>query len=527
MATTVVHSLTAVQGPIKGFNTTDSTSSSSGGAIFSGGIGIAKNLNVGGALSASSLKTTGIVTVTAKYTILDSDSVIRVNGFVPITVTMPNATFNTGRLITVVNAGTGGVVLAGAWVCGRTAIVLLDKYESIQLVSNGAQWDGVGHDQDKIDRWTNFCSLFRFSPDLATLQQSPQAATPVIHYNKLKLPNQQPSYKYDYEVATTPHTAFFGGLLLLPDGQVLSGRDNSSSIVRTLTGAIYATDGTLPIQPWCSFVLLPNGNVCLIPYRSPRVGLFRAPYNTDTNYLAGPDHGHSYLSPNAAFMGGVLTKNTAGNWVVVMVPHGAPNIGLYYPSEDVNQPGTYANGPSVGAETTSFRFSGAVIASNGKIVFGCFDSTEPNIGVYNPTDGATGSFVRVAVTLGWGYLCPSLCLDGTVVMGSRTGHTCAYDPVNNSVLEFSNATRPSTLTLPNGHIIMLSDGNTPPLIRAPLTNSVTELPINIPSTWTGRSCVLPDGRVCIATWVTSTVRFLHTGMHWPVALATHTLFNKF
>lgn len=48
MATKLVHSITAAEGPIKGFATADSTSTTSGGAIFSGGVGIAKNLNLGG-----------------------------------------------------------------------------------------------------------------------------------------------------------------------------------------------------------------------------------------------------------------------------------------------------------------------------------------------------------------------------------------------------------------------------------------------------------------------------------------------
>ena len=150
-----------------------------------------------GPITSPTFVSSGIVNVSDDYTVGAGVGVVRVIGYVPISVVLPTASSNAGRFITVVNVGTGGVVLSGyggtETVCGMAQLVLAEQNESLTLVCDGGSgWDAVGADVDRLQRWTNFCSLFRFSPaldDQATIPecqhtclvlQPPQASQSVV-----------------------------------------------------------------------------------------------------------------------------------------------------------------------------------------------------------------------------------------------------------------------------------------------------------------------------------------------------------
>jgi hypothetical protein len=507
MATSIVHSIKAVTGP----------------------------------LTSPTFVTSGTVTYTdnntASYSVADGVAVVRVNCCVPVKVTLPTTSAaNAGRFLTVTNVGNGGVVVDGNTflVCGLAQIVLLEQNDSITLVCDGTTgWDGTDVDKDSVERWTNFCTLFRFSTALATKQQSPNAATPIKEYNKMKLPNQLPVYTYRLETLNTAyrssqstHTSL-GNMLVLPNKKILTLNDGTTNsvnvydpVTNTDTNIDTGTDTTFDI-PWSGSVLLPNGYVCLIPSKRTTIGLFKPPYASTNDYLDGPAHGASVLSTYRAFKGGALIRSAAGHWMVVMGPYSAGVVGLYFPDVAGGGAGAYRAGPSIGANYTPFRYTGVTVAVNGKVIF----SNAPwgAFGIYDPAGSGT-------VDATYGNLNTVMALDASIV-SIVSGAINKYDAITNTaastgITVSDGSSTPTMCMLPNGHVVIISLNRI--IIWDPINNTTSQIEsANIGTTLnTGISgCVLPDGRFMFYNG--NTLYALHTGMTWPTALCTHTQFNKY
>lgn len=96
-------------------------------------------------------------TITANYTVVDQDEVIYVqNGATPVIITFPNATTNSGRVITVARrtASTGAITIApvggtqveaaaGTFAATTTLAVLGAAGSRVTFVSNGASWGRI------------------------------------------------------------------------------------------------------------------------------------------------------------------------------------------------------------------------------------------------------------------------------------------------------------------------------------------------------------------------------------------------
>ena len=137
MATTILHSVSAAVGPV----------------------------------TSTTFATTGIVTVTDDYTVVSGKSVVRCDSCAPVMITLPAAASNTGRFLTIINVNCGGAVIdpnASELVCGLPAIVLLEANESITLICDGTGWDSENCDKDRLEKWLNFCTIFRFHIGLTT-----------------------------------------------------------------------------------------------------------------------------------------------------------------------------------------------------------------------------------------------------------------------------------------------------------------------------------------------------------------------
>lgn len=489
-----------------------------------------------GAVSAPVFQTTaeGITSqTTSDYTVADAVSVVLCNNYSPITVTLPAASTNLGRYLTITHLGTGGVVVDAAGsdkVCGLDQAVLLQKGESLKLVAaDTANWAGIGHSQDSLERWTNFCSLFAFSNSLATQQQSP--SVPTVFYNRMKLPDQWPSYKYTCETLATNfgNENKIGNMTLMPNGKVLALGVNTVNRLFVFDPATYTSSTVLTgyttvgfTNPFCAAVVCFNGYVSLIPQKCAHVGLFKPPYAATGDYQQGPNHGHTVVSTYVPFAGGVQTKNGSGNWVVVMTPYGSSNVGLYYP--EVDGAGTYADGPSVGTEQSgNGRYRNAVLAQNGKVVFGGYSSVV--VGVYDPV---ANTLATVSVSGGQFLYALKPTLNGWI-MCHFNGNTYLYkyDPVSGTTSNSAAlvpAVQSNIAALPNGHLIVSQPSSDELYIVDPVTETVA-------ARFTGAhvgevGCLLPDGRYL---WYYSTgeVRCLYTGLDMPMALCTHSLFNAY
>jgi hypothetical protein len=118
--------------------TTDSTNTTSGALIVSGGAGIAKTLSTTGRIVTTTVKT-------GNYTATTSDHVIVCNSASNLTITLISASANTGRHLIIKNKNTGTVTVDATslgQVDGLNTISL-NQYQSATLVSDGATWNRI------------------------------------------------------------------------------------------------------------------------------------------------------------------------------------------------------------------------------------------------------------------------------------------------------------------------------------------------------------------------------------------------
>jgi hypothetical protein len=126
--------------------TTESTSTTTGSTVLSGGLGIAKNVHIGGDLYAPKVGVTTITDAQSPYTVLATDSYIGVdNSANAVTVNLPAGT--AGRKITIYDyAGTAslGTITIDAdgaeEINGAGTTTLTTDYQSVTLLFTGGNW---------------------------------------------------------------------------------------------------------------------------------------------------------------------------------------------------------------------------------------------------------------------------------------------------------------------------------------------------------------------------------------------------
>lgn len=133
------------------FDTTQSTSKDTGALVVEGGVGIEKNLNVGGDVRTDGAIYANITEVDATdspYTVASGDHYIIADASGgAITINLPSASTSAGRKIVVVDTGTSGsnnitIDAAGADVIdGAGTYVINRNYESVTLIcAGGTSW---------------------------------------------------------------------------------------------------------------------------------------------------------------------------------------------------------------------------------------------------------------------------------------------------------------------------------------------------------------------------------------------------
>ena len=262
-------------------------------------------------------------------------------------------------------------------------------------------------------------------------------------------------------VATLAHSygsnAFNWGVLLPNDLILCIPQAPSSSIYNlglynpannTFTqGPLPATTGT---PTFSDAVLLPNGNVILVPANHTHVGKYDYTTNTYTDLVALPTGtGHT-----GTFEGGVLMQN--GN--IMFVPYSRTYIGIYNPTAN-----TFTVGPSHGlANPNNGLFLSGALLPNGKVMLAPYFS--PVVGIYDP---ATNTYSNgPAHNLG-NYVYWSKCglmPNGLVLMlprnyGGAAGNTPLglYDYTTNTfstgIVAYESANRVMGVTvMPDGRI---------------------------------------------------------------------------
>jgi hypothetical protein len=314
-------------------------------------------------------------------------------------------------------------------------------------------------------------------------------------------------------------SAFSGGVLL-PNGNVCMVPTNSTHIGiynptnNTYTNGFNFTGGGGPSAAFEGGFLLPNGNVIFAPRNSPNIGI----YNPISNvYTAGPAHGQS---GDTAFMGGVLLPN--GN--ALLVPYNSAYIGIYNTYQ-----GTFTLGAAHGLGASAGAFQRGVLLPNGNVVLIPYNSSY--IGIYNYltntfTNGPAHGQGTDAFSGG------ALLPNGNVVFFPYVSANIGiYNPTTNIYTQgpahgqVSAAFRGGAL-LPNG-IIVFSPYNSANIgFYNPYTNSYIQGSAKPAGAFSGCT-LLPNGNVIFIPWTSANIGILSTSLTSPTDMCMSPYFNKF
>ena len=105
-------------------------------------LSIESNLSIGNVTTVNQYNET-ITTKSADYTILDDDYIsnLQVNtSGGNVTITLPLAANNNNRIITITKSDSNNLLSVVGPIEGLATTKLIDKYESITVISNGSEW---------------------------------------------------------------------------------------------------------------------------------------------------------------------------------------------------------------------------------------------------------------------------------------------------------------------------------------------------------------------------------------------------
>jgi hypothetical protein len=248
-------------------------------------------------------------------------------------------------------------------------------------------------------------------------------------------------------------------------------------------------------------VLAPNGKVILVPHGASNIGIYDPVANA---YADGPAHNKGAV----AFMGGVL----APNGKVILAPRGSPNIGIYDPVANA-----YADGPA--HNKGAVAYFGCVLAPNGKVILISHDVL--NIGVYDPVANTYADGPAHGKGAGAFMNCV-LAPNGKVILVPRGASNIGiYDPVANTYADGpahgkgAGAFMGGVLA-PNGKVILVPYGVLNIGVYDPVANTYADGPVvpdNGGGFYSGYGGVLaPNGKVIFVPHGASNI-----GIYDPVA----------
>jgi hypothetical protein len=329
---------------------------------------------------------------------------------------------------------------------------------------------------------------------------TPTAGTPPFWMN---------SYVYG-TTGTTPGSGAYVGGVLMPNGNVLLVPLNATSIgIYNPTTNTFSTTGTTPgSAAYQGGVLLPDGRIVFVPFDATSIGIYNPTTNTFSTTGTTPGNG--------AYYGGVLLPN--GN--VLFVPFGATSIGIYNPTTNVFS--------TTGTTPGSAAYIGGVLMPNGNVLFVPLSPT--SIGIYNPT---TNTFSTTGTTPGSAaYVGGVLMSNGNVLLVPYSAASIGiYNPTTNTfsttgITPSSNA-YVGGVFLPNGNVLFIPSYATSIGIYNPTTNTFSTTGTTPGNGAYSGGVLLPDGRVVFVPTNATTIGIVSTGLTAPREMCLSPYFNKF
>ena len=305
---------------------------------------------------------------------------------------------------------------------------------------------------------------------------------------------------------------YFSGGVLLPNGNVCLVPTNSSTIAiynpntnTCISGGAHGISGS---YLFFSGVLLPNGTVIFIPLNSVNFGIYNYLAPIATAFTLGIAHNLGADS----FAGGILLPN--GN--VLCVPYNGSYIGIYNSTSN-----SFTVGPAHGQGSSAFI--GAVLLPNGNVVLVPLNSA--NIGIYNyitntytqgPVHGqAAGGFYG-------GVLLPNR---NVVLVPNGSLYIGIYNPTTNTYTSGPAATGfYGGVLLPNGNVLLVPNSSAYYGIYNPTTNTFSS---GVASTAFRGGILLPNGNVVCVPDNSSTIGILSTQLSMPRDACLSPYLNKF
>ena len=349
------------------------------------------------------------------------------------------------------------------------------------------------------------------------LTPSPANSATIIQYfqkvaNTIAPNGTPPFWMNGYTYGTTGTTpggnAYWGGVLM-PNGNVLLVPTNATSIgIYNPNTNTFSTTGTTPgNSAYWGGVLLPNGNVLFVPTNTASIGI----YNPTTNTFSTTG-----ITPGGyAYMGGVVLPN--GN--VLLVPSYATSIGIY--NSTTNTFSTTGTTPGGDA------YRGGVLMSNGNVLIVPFNAT--TIGIYNPT---TNTFSTTGTTPGSGaYIGGVLMPNGNVLLVPYNATTIGiYNPTTNTFS--TTGTTPGNaymggVLLPNGNVLLVPAGATSIGIYNPTTNTFSTTGTTPGNGAYYGGVLMLNGNVLLVPGSATSIGIVSTGLTAPREMCLSPYFNKF
>jgi len=347
---------------------------------------------------------------------------------------------------------------------------------------------------------------------LAYIQKVVNTITPVAGV----APFWANGYTYGTVGSLIPAYAYQGGVLL-PNGNVVLVPTNGATYVGIYNPYTNTYSTTGSATGYAGGVLLPNGNVLFVPSGATVLGMYNPTTNVFTTtvgtYTAG-----AYTTTISAtgYTGGVLLPN--GN--VLLSPTTATSIGIYNPTTGILS----TAGPTAG----SYAFIGCVLLPNGNVILVPWNATY--IGIYNSTTNVYSTSGTISSLGGSAaYLGGTLLPNGNVMLNPVSSGTIAiYNPTTNvftTVATVSGQYQGSVL-LPNGNVLLVPTTATSIGIYNPYTNTFSTTGSTPGSNAYLGGVLMLNGNVLLVTSNSGSIGIVSTGLTAPREMCLSPYFNK-